>query len=175
MKVAFIIAILIHAIILAVLLLRINLDKPSRPNLGKGDIMHATFVPPAKGKETGKASVKKSAPESTVVIEDPKVKEETLKREQQAKELKQRMEQKKLEEQKKQADLALKKKKIEEEKKKLEEQKKKEEELKKKIFEFGIQNLSKWSKIVILPKFHETYFNSEFTFTNYYFSCVMGD
>ena len=39
MKVAFIIAILIHAIILAVLLLRINLDKPSRPNLGKGDII----------------------------------------------------------------------------------------------------------------------------------------
>ena len=135
MKVAFIIAILIHAIILAVLLLRINLDKPSRPNLGKGDIMHATFVPPAKGKETGKASVKKSEPEPTVVIEDPKVKEEALKREQQAKELKQRMEQKKLEEQKKQADLALKKKKIEEEKKKLEEQKKKEEELKKKLEE----------------------------------------
>ena len=135
MKVAFIIAILIHAIILAVLLLRINLDKPSRPNLGKGDIMHATFVPPAKGKETGKASAKKSAPEPTVVIEDPKVKEEALKREQQAKELKQRMEQKKLEEQKKQADLALKKKKIEEEKKKLEEQKKKEEELKKKLEE----------------------------------------
>ena len=118
MKVAFIIAILIHAIILAVLLLRINLDKPSRPNLGKGDIMHATFVPPAKGKETGKASAKKSAPEPTVVIEDPKVKEEALKREQQAKELKQRMEQKKLEEQKKQAALALKKNKIEEEKKK---------------------------------------------------------
>ena len=135
MKVAFIIAILIHAIILAVLLLRINLDKPSRPNLGKGDIMHATFVPPAKGKETGKASVKKSEPEPTVVIEDPKVKEETLKREQQAKELKQRMEQKKLEEQKKQADLALKKKKIEEEKKKLEEQKKKAEEERKKALE----------------------------------------
>ena len=132
MKVAFIIAILIHAIILAVLLLRINLDKPSRPNLGKGDIMHATFVPPAKGKETGKASAKKSAPEPTVVIEDPKVKEEALKREQQAKELKQRMEQKKLEEQKKQADLALKKKKIEEEKKKLEEKKKQEELAKKK-------------------------------------------
>ena len=67
MKVAFIIAILIHAIILAVLLLRINLDKPSRPNLGKGDIMHATFVPPAKGKETGKASAKKRQEKKSVI------------------------------------------------------------------------------------------------------------
>lgn len=49
MKAAFIIAVALHAILLGVLLIRFSLDKPTRPNMGQGDIMHATFVPPAKG------------------------------------------------------------------------------------------------------------------------------
>ena len=62
MKVGFIIAVLLHAILLGVLLIRVNLDKPTRPNMGQGDIMHATFVPPAKGNPNGKAQQKKAAP-----------------------------------------------------------------------------------------------------------------
>ena len=59
MKAAFIIAVALHAILLGVLLIRFSLDKPTKPNMGQGDIMHATFVPPAKGNPNGTA---KAAP-----------------------------------------------------------------------------------------------------------------
>ncbi|MGN1281819.1 MAG: cell envelope integrity protein TolA [Succinivibrio sp.] len=144
MKVAFIIAVALHAVIIAFLVIRVSLDKPSRPNMGQGDIMHATFIPPAKGNPNGKAQNKKSA--ESVKVEDTKKKLEEIERKRE--ENQKQLEQKKAEQEKKrllaeeqakkveqEKELALKKKKAEEKKKLEEEKKKKLEEEKKKLEE----------------------------------------
>ena len=100
MKVAFILAVILHLIILGVLLVRVSLSKPSKPNMGQGDIMHATFVPPAKGNPNGKAAAPKPAP--APVAEEPDTKQEQLKKQQEAKkELEKRIEEQKIQEQNK--------------------------------------------------------------------------
>ena len=50
---AFTIAVLIHAAVIIALIVNVSLDRPSKPDEGTGDIMHATFVPPAKGNPNG--------------------------------------------------------------------------------------------------------------------------
>ncbi len=135
MKFAFVIAVVLHIMVLGAFLIKVSLDKPSRPNVHQGELMHATFIPPAKGSEQGKAQKKTEAPA-------PEVKNE-VKTEVKTEEKKQEMEerlarQKHLEEQRQKAleeqrKLALKK--AEEQKKKLEEEKKKAQEAKRKLEE----------------------------------------
>src|SRR5574344_1748843 len=135
MKVAFIIALVFHLLVLGALLIKVSLDKPSKPNMGQGDIMHATFVPPAKGNPNGKAAQKKAAP-APAPIEDNKSEELAKKQEEAKAELEKRVQEQKAQEQKRMEELAVKK---QEEAKKIQEQKmlalKKAEEAKKKKLE----------------------------------------
>ena len=110
MKVAFIFALIVHAIIIAVLLVRVSLDKPSKPNMGNGDLMHATFVPPAKGKPSGAKQKKVELP-----VEDKQqaeLEQQKLKQQQEQKQLEESMKKLKALEEQKQAELALKKQKL---------------------------------------------------------------
>ena len=148
LKTAFVMALALHVTIAGVLLLKVSLDRPEKPNMGAGNIMHATFIPPAKGNPNGSQSQpkKQDSQVDKKLLEQQKKQEELRKElekraaEQKAQEKKRQeaIEKKKAEEAKKieqQKELALKKKKLEEEKKKkLEEEKKKklEEEKKKK-------------------------------------------
>jgi colicin import membrane protein len=131
---AFTIAVLIHAAVIIALVVNVSLDKPTRPDTGTGDIMHATFVPPAKGSPNGgkgAAQPQKAAP--APAPEPPKAEEkaqektaEDLKyqiQKQQEQEQKRQQEIKKQIEEQQKKELALRKAKAE--KKKLEEQKKK--------------------------------------------------
>ena len=151
LKTAFVMALALHVTIAGVLLLKVSLDRPEKPNMGAGNIMHATFIPPAKGNPNGSQSQpkKQDSQVDKKLLEQQKKQEELRKElekraaEQKAQEKKRQeaIEKKKAEEAKKieqQKELALKKKKLEEEKKKkLEEEKKKkaEEEKKKKLEE----------------------------------------
>lgn len=151
LKTAFVMALALHVTIAGVLLLKVSLDRPEKPNMGAGNIMHATFIPPAKGNPNGSQSQpkKQDSQVEKKLLEQQKKQEELRKElekraaEQKAQEKKRQeaIEKKKAEEAKKieqQKELALKKKKLEEEKKKkLEEEKKKkaEEEKKKKLEE----------------------------------------
>ena len=153
LKTAAVIAVAIHAVIVAGLIINVSLDRPQKPEDNTGNLMHATFVPPAKGNPDGKAEAPKPAASSAVeesapaIVDNSAAKQaaEDLKyqiqkqREEEAKR-QEIIEQKRIEEEQKA--LALKKaqaekKKLEEQKKKLEEQKKaqelkKQEEAKKK-------------------------------------------
>lgn len=93
MKAAFIIAVALHAILLGVLLIRFSLDKPTRPNMGQGDIMHATFVPPAKGNPNGTA---KAAPAPAPAPEPEETVQEDTSVEQAKQEMEQRLQEQKL-------------------------------------------------------------------------------
>ena len=149
LKTAFVMALALHVTIAGVLLLKVSLDRPEKPNMGAGNIMHATFIPPAKGNPNGSQSQpkKQDSQVDKKLLEQQKKQEELRKElekraaEQKAQEKKRQeaIEKKKAEEAKKieqQKELALKKKKLEEEKKKkLEEEKKKLEEKKKKKLE----------------------------------------
>ena len=148
LKTAFVMALALHVTIAGVLLLKVSLDRPEKPNMGAGNIMHATFIPPAKGNPNGSQSQpkKQDSQVDKKLLEQQKKQEELRKElekraaEQKAQEKKRQeaIEKKKAEEAKKieqQKELALKKKKLEEEKKKKleeEEKKKKLEEEKKK-------------------------------------------
>ena len=153
LKTAAVIAVAIHAVIVAGLIINVSLDRPQKPEDNTGNLMHATFVPPAKGNPDGKAEAPKPAASAAVeesapaIVDNSAAKQaaEDLKyqiqkqREEEAKR-QEIIEQKRIEEEQKA--LALKKaqaekKKLEEQKKKLEEQKKaqelkKQEEAKKK-------------------------------------------
>lgn len=150
LKTAFVMALALHVTIAGVLLLKVSLDRPEKPNMGAGNIMHATFIPPAKGNPNGSQSQpkKQDSQVDKKLLEQQKKQEELRKElekraaEQKAQEKKRQeaIEKKKAEEAKKieqQKELALKKKKLEEEKKKKleEEKKKKAEEEKKKLEE----------------------------------------
>ena len=123
-------AVLIHAAVIIALVVNVSLDKPSRPDEGSGDIMHATFVPPAKGNPNGgngsNEPAAQSAPAPAPAPEPPKAEEKA--QEQVAEDLKYQIQ--------KQKELALRKaqeekKKLEDQKKKLEAQKQAEEQRKK--------------------------------------------
>ena len=72
-------AVLIHAAVIIALVVNVSLDKPSRPDEGSGDIMHATFVPPAKGNPNGgngsNEPAAQSAPAPAPAPEPPKAEE----------------------------------------------------------------------------------------------------
>lgn len=131
-----VIAVAIHVIIAAALIINVSLDRPEKPQDSQGEIMHATFVPPAKGNPKGGAASAPAAAPAPAAPEE-KVKQEQksdedlkyqIKKQQQAEAERQKiLEQQKIEEQQK----ALALKKAEAEKKKLEEQKQKLEEQKK--------------------------------------------
>lgn len=125
------IAVAIHVAILAALIVNVSLDRPERPQDNPGDLMHATFVPPAKGDPKGGAATKsepQSAPKAAEPIaEDPLPErlQEQVKKQQEAEQARmQALEQQRAEDEQK----ALALKKAEAEKKQLEEQKKKLEE-----------------------------------------------
>ena len=107
MKAAFIIAVALHAILLGVLLIRFSLDKPTKPNMGQGDIMHATFVPPAKGNPNGTA---KAAPAPAPAPEPEETVQEDTSVEQAKQEMEQRLQEQKAQEQQRQEAIALQKK-----------------------------------------------------------------
>ena len=120
MKAAFIIAVALHAILLGVLLIRFSLDKPTRPNMGQGDIMHATFVPPAKGNPNGTA---KAAPAPAPAPEPEETVQEDTSVEQAKQEMEQRLQEQKAQEQQRQEAIALQKKQEIEKARKIEEEK----------------------------------------------------
>ena len=140
LKTAAVIAVAIHAVIVAGLIINVSLDRPQKPEDNTGNLMHATFVPPAKGNPDGKAEAPKPAASAAVeesapaIVDNSAAKQaaEDLKyqiqkqREEEAKR-QEIIEQKRIEEEQK----ALALKKAQAEKKKLEEQKKKLEEQKK--------------------------------------------
>lgn len=128
------IAVAIHAAILAALIINVSLDRPERPQDNPGNLMHATFVPPAKGNPNGGRTAESAPKSETRAVEPPKEDtaarelEAQIKKQQEAEQARmQALEQQRLEEQQKV--LALKK--AEAEKQKLEEQKKLLEEQKK--------------------------------------------
>ncbi len=131
-----VIAVAIHVIIAAALIINVSLDRPSKPQDSQGEIMHATFVPPAKGNPKGGAAAAPAAATAPAAAkEEVKQQEKSdedlkyqIQKQQQAEAERQKIiEQQKIEEQQK----ALALKKAEAEKKKLEEQKQKLEEQKK--------------------------------------------
>lgn len=130
--VAFIIAAIIHLVLIAILVVNVSLDKPKRPNELSGKIMHATMVslPPKGNPKATSNNIKPPKTEQKIDIQ----KQDELKAKQ--KELEAKVAKQKALEQKRQEALALKKKqelervKLEQEKKKLEEQKKFEEKKK---------------------------------------------
>ena len=61
---AFTIAVLIHAAVIVALVINVSLDRPEKPDTGSGDIMHATFVPPAKGNPNGGRAESAPQPEA---------------------------------------------------------------------------------------------------------------
>ena len=128
---AFVIALAIHGVLLAVLAINVSLDKPKRPEEKTGQIMHATMVnvPPAKGSPQGKPPQQNKVQDTAKQAAEAaaKAKAEAAKRAELAKQVEA---QKKAEAERQKA-IALKK--AEEAKKKAEEAKKKaEEEAKKK-------------------------------------------
>lgn len=151
---AFVIALAIHGVLLAVLAINVSLDKPKRPEEKTGQIMHATMVnvPPAKGSPQGKPPQQNKVQDTAKQAAEAaaKAKAEAAKRAELAKQVEAQKKAeaerqkaialKKAEEAKKKAEEAKKKaeaeakKKAEEEakKKKAEEAKKKAEEAKKK-------------------------------------------
>lgn len=131
---AFVIALAIHGVLLAVLAINVSLDKPKRPEEKTGQIMHATMVnvPPAKGTPQGKPPKQNKVQDTAKQAAEAaaKAKAEAAKRAELAKQVEA---QKKAEAERQKA-IALKK--AEEAKKKAEEAKKKAEaEAKKKAEE----------------------------------------
>lgn len=130
---AFVIALAIHGVLLAVLAINVSLDKPKRPEEKTGQIMHATMVnvPPAKGSPQGKPPQQNKVQDTAKQAAEAaaKAKAEAAKRAELAKQVEA---QKKAEAERQKA-IALKK--AEEAKKKAEEAKKKAEEAKKKAEE----------------------------------------
>ena len=134
LKTAAVIAVAIHAVIVAGLIINVSLDRPQKPEDNTGNLMHATFVPPAKGNPDGNAEAPKPVASAAVeesapaIVDNSAAKQaaEDLKyqiqkqREEEAKR-QEIIEQKRIEEEQK----ALALKKAQAEKKKLEEQKKK--------------------------------------------------
>ena len=111
LKTAFVMALALHVTIAGVLLLKVSLDRPEKPNMGAGNIMHATFIPPAKGNPNGSQSQPKKQ-DSQV---DKKLLEQQKKQEELRKELEKRAAEQKAQEKKRQE--AIEKKKAEEAKK----------------------------------------------------------
>lgn len=122
---AFVIALAIHGVLLAVLAINVSLDKPKRPEEKTGQIMHATMVnvPPAKGSPQGKPPQQNKVQDTAKQAAEAaaKAKAEAAKRAELAKQVEA---QKKAEAERQKA-IALKK--AEEAKKKAEEAKKKAE------------------------------------------------
>ena len=135
---AFVIALAIHGVLLAVLAINVSLDKPKRPEEKTGQIMHATMVnvPPAKGSPQGKPPQQNKVQDTAKQAAEAaaKAKAEAAKRAELAKQV---VALKKAEEAKKKAEAEAKKKAEEEAKKKAEAEAKKkaEEEAKKKAEE----------------------------------------
>lgn len=155
---AFVIALAIHGVLLAVLAINVSLDKPKRPEEKTGQIMHATMVnvPPAKGSPQGKPPQPNKVQDTAKQAAEAaaKAKAEAAKRAELAKQVEAQKKaeaerqkaialkkaeeaKKKAEEAKKKAEAEAKKKAEEEAKKKAEEEakKKKAEEAKKKAEE----------------------------------------
>lgn len=148
---AFVIALAIHGVLLAVLAINVSLDKPKRPEEKTGQIMHATMVnvPPAKGSPQGKPPQQNKVQDTAKQAAEAaaKAKAEAAKRAELAKQVEAQKKAeaerqkaialKKAEEAKKKAEAEAKKKAEEEAKKKAEAEAKKkaEEEAKKKAEE----------------------------------------
>lgn len=148
---AFVIALAIHGVLLAVLAINVSLDKPKRPEEKTGQIMHATMVnvPPAKGSPQGKPPQQNKVQDTAKQAAEAaaKAKAEAAKRAELAKQVEAQKKAeaerqkaialKKAEEAKKKAEVEAKKKAEEEAKKKAEAEAKKkaEEEAKKKAEE----------------------------------------
>ena len=132
---AFVLAVIFHGALLAVLAVNVSLDRPERPEEKPGQIMHATIinVPPAKGSPTGQP------PKNNIMQDTQKLAQEAAAKARAEAEAKAKAElakkvaaQKKAEAERQKA-LALKKaeeakRKAEEEKKRIEAEKKKAEE-----------------------------------------------
>lgn len=132
---AFVLAVIFHGALLAVLAVNVSLDRPERPEEKPGQIMHATIinVPPAKGSPTGQP------PKNNIMQDTQKLAQEAAAKaraeaEARAKaELAKKVAAQKKAEAERQKALALKKaeeakRKAEEEKKRIEAEKKKAEE-----------------------------------------------
>ncbi len=130
---AFIIALVVHLMILLLLFVNVSLDKPQRPQDSKGNIMHAVVIPPAKGNPNANTNNKAQSQKDTNAQKEQEKKQQELLKKKEA--LEKKVAEQKALEAKRQETLALKKKQEEEKKKALEEAKRKEEEKKKALEE----------------------------------------
>lgn len=130
---AFIIALVVHLMILLLLFVNVSLDKPQRPQDSKGNIMHAVVIPPAKGKPDANINNKAQSQKDVNAQKEQEKKQQELLKKKEA--LEKKVAEQKALEAKRQEILALKKKKEEEAKKKALEEARKKEEEKKKVLE----------------------------------------
>ena len=102
---AFVLALLLHGVLIVSLALQVSLNKPQRPKEQAGEIMHATFVPPAKGKPSG-SKAQSETPRVEPRVEEPRKSEADSRQE----ELQRKIQEQKAQEQKRQEAIALRKK-----------------------------------------------------------------
>ena len=132
---AFVLAVIFHGALLAVLAVNVSLDRPERPEEKPGQIMHATIinVPPAKGSPTGQPPKNNTMQDTQKLAQEAAAKARAEAEAKAKAELAKKVAAQKKAEAERQKALALKKaeeakRKAEEEKKRIEAEKKKAEE-----------------------------------------------